>query len=428
MSSFQTALSGLQAASTDLQVMGNNIANASTVGFKQSNAQFADAYAAAIAGSAPINGQVGIGTSVSTVAQQFSQGNIQTTNNPLDVAINGAGFFQFDYNGATVYGRNGQFQLNNQGYIVDGNGAELVGQTATSGTLTGATGPLQVLANTLAPSGTSKLALSVNLNASDTPIASGVAFDPNNTSSYNFSTVSTVYDSLGTSHLMTTYYSLASGGTSGAGQVWDVHYSLAGAYDPGSATSGSASSVFMSSGQSVSLNFTQGGQLVTSGSGTGIVASGFAWSDGASGTAINVSFSGSTNYAASDGVNSIHADGFGVGQLSNLSIGADGTVQGIYSNGQTWTLGKVSLTNFAAPQGLQRAGNNYYVPTAASGQPVTGTPGNNGLGVLQSSAVEESNVDLSTQLVDLIVAQQAYQANSQTIKTENQVVQTLLSL
>ena len=427
MSSFQTALSGLQAASTDLQVMGNNIANASTVGFKESNAQFADAYAAAIAGSAPVNSQIGVGTSVAAVAQQFSQGNIQSTNNPLDVAINGSGFFQFDYNGATVYGRNGQFHLDNSGYIVDSNGAKLIGVPATNGTLTSGSGPLQVVANTLAPSGTSKVALSMNLNASDTPIPSGTAFNPNDPTTYNYSTVSTVYDSLGNSHLMTTYYTLASGGTATSGQTWDVHYSMAGAYASGAATPGTSSSVFTGSGQ-VALSFDQNGRLLTSGTASTLVASGFAWSDGASGNAISVSFANSTNYSAADGVSSVNADGFGIGQLNNLSIGPDGTVQGIYSNGQTWTLGKVTLTNFASPQGLQRAGNNYYMPTAASGQPVTGTPSNNGLGVLQSNAVEESNVDLSTQLVSLIVAQQAYQANSQTIKTENQVVQTLLSL
>uniref|UniRef100_UPI00262DCDE0 flagellar hook-basal body complex protein n=1 Tax=Thiomonas sp. TaxID=2047785 RepID=UPI00262DCDE0 len=137
MSTFQTAISGLQAASTDLQVLGNNISNANTVGFKQSNAEFADAYAAAIAGNAPTNGQIGIGTSVGTVAQQFSQGNIQSTSNPLDVAINGNGFFQFDHNGSTVYGRNGQFQLDANGYVIDSNGGKLIGIPAVSGTLTG---------------------------------------------------------------------------------------------------------------------------------------------------------------------------------------------------------------------------------------------------------------------------------------------------
>ncbi|OYV34905.1 MAG: flagellar biosynthesis protein FlgE, partial [Thiomonas sp. 20-64-5] len=179
MSTFQTALSGLKAASTDLQVMGNNIANANTVGFKQSNAQFADAYATAIAGTAPQYGQVGIGTSVQTVAQQFSQGNISATSNPLDIAINGSGFFQFNYNGATVYGRDGQFQLDKNGYIVDAAGGQLVGTPAVSGALTGGSGPLQITATSLAPKATTSATVALNLNASVTPPASGTPFNIN---------------------------------------------------------------------------------------------------------------------------------------------------------------------------------------------------------------------------------------------------------
>lgn len=422
MSTFQTALSGLQAASTNLQVMGNNIANASTVGFKESNAEFADAYAAAMAGSAQLNNQVGIGTQVSAIAQQFTQGSIQSTSNPLDVAINGSGFYQFDYNGSTVYGRNGQFHLNADGYIVDSNGAELIGMPATSGSLTSGSGPLQVVANVLAPSGTAKISLGVNLDAADSQISSGIAFNPSNPESYNYSTVTTVYDSLGETHLMTTYYRESSG-SGVSGQTWNVYYSMAGAY-PSSASSGTANSSV--SGSLGTLSFNTNGTLNSASS--SFVASGFSWSDGATSGAIAINFGGSTNYAATDGVNSVQADGYGIGQLSNISIGGDGTVFGVYSNGQSWTLGRITLTNFANPQGLQRAGNNYFIATASSGQPVTGTPGANGLGTLQSNAVEESNVDLSTQLVDLIVAQQAYQANSETIKTENQVVQTLLSL
>ncbi len=422
MSTFQTALSGLQAASTNLQVLGNNIANASTVGFKASNAQFADAYAAAVAGSAPSNGQVGIGTQVASIAQQFSQGNIQTTNNPLDVAVNGAGFFQFNYNGATVYGRNGQFHLDSNGFIVDSSGGKLVGMPASSGAISSGSGPLQVLANVLAPSGTSKVNLGVNLNASDTAVPSGVAFDPTNPASYNYSTVTTVYDSLGESHLMTTYYRESSA-TSTSGQSWNAYFSMAGAY-PSTATSGSATS--SATGSIGTLSFDTNGTLSPASS--GFVVSGYSWSDGATSGAIAVNYTGSTNYAATDGVNTVQADGYGIGQLSNISVSADGTVFGVYSNGQSWTLGRITLTNFANPQGLQRAGNNYFVATSNSGQPVTGTPSANGLGTLQSNAVEASNVDLSTQLVSLIVAQQAYQANSQTIKTENQVVQTLLAL
>ncbi|CDW95356.1 MULTISPECIES: flagellar hook protein FlgE [unclassified Thiomonas] len=414
MSTFQTALSGLQAASTDLQVMGNNIANASTVGFKSSNAQFADTYAAAIAGTSPQYGQVGIGTSVATVAQQFSQGNIESTSNPLDVAINGSGFFQFNYNGATVYGRNGQFQLDQNGYIVDAAGGQLIGTPAVSGVLTGGSGPLQITTTTLAPKATTSGTLGLNLNASSTPISSGTTFNINDPTSYNYSTTATVYDSLGTSHLLTTYYALTSGSTDG--QKWNVYYSV-----DGTTSSGSG----ITSGGPLTIQFTSTGAI--SGTASGTIGP-LSWADGASGSTIALNFAGSTNYNATSVVNSLTTDGSSVGQLSNLSIDPSGVVFGRYTNGQSAKLGLITLTNFKAPQGLQRLGNNYFVPTYASGQPLTGQPGGGGLGVLQSSAVEQSNVDLSSQLVNLIVAQQAYQANAQTIKTQNQVVQTLLSL
>jgi len=413
MSTFQTALSGLKAASTDLQVMGNNIANANTVGFKQSNAQFADAYATAIAGTAPQYGQVGIGTSVQTVAQQFSQGNISATSNPLDIAINGSGFFQFNYNGATVYGRNGQFQLDKNGYIVDAAGGQLIGTPAVSGALTGGSGPLQITATSLAPKATTSATVALNLNASVTPPASGTPFNINDPTTYNYSTTSTVYDSLGTSHLLSTYYVLTSGSTSG--QQWNVYYSVEGTTSSGGITSGGP----------LSIQFTSTGAVSGAASGT---INGLTWSDGASGSTIALNFAGSTNYNAPSAVSNIVNDGYGVGQLSNLSIDPSGVIFGRYTNGQSATLGQITLTNFKAPQGLQRVGNNYYASTYQSGPPLTGSPQSGGLGSLQSSAVEESNVDLSSQLVNLIVAQQAYQANAQTIKTQNQVVQTLLTL
>lgn len=413
MSTFQTALSGLKAASTDLQVLGNNIANANTVGFKQSNAQFADAYATAIAGTAPQYGQVGIGTTVQTVAQQFSQGNISATSNPLDVAINGSGFFQFNYNGATVYGRNGQFQLDKNGYIVDAAGGQLIGTPAVSGTLTGGSGPLQITATSLAPKATTSATVALNLDAASTPPASGTPFNINDPTTYNYSTTSTVYDSLGTAHLLSTYYVLTSGSTSG--QQWNVYYSVGGTTSSGGITSGGP----------LSIQFTSTGAV--SGAASGTIGP-LSWADGASGSTIALNFAGSTNYNAPSAVNNIVNNGYAVGQLSNLSIDPSGVIFGRYSNGQSAILGQITLTNFKAPQGLQRVGNNYYAATYQSGPPLTGNPQSAGLGSLQASAVEESNVDLSTQLVNLIVAQQAYQANAQTIKTQNQVVQTLLTL
>jgi flagellar hook protein FlgE len=413
MSSFQTALSGLRAASTNLQVLGNNIANANTVGFKQSNAQFADVYAQAIAGAAPQYGQVGIGTNVQTIAQQFSQGNIQTSNNPLDVAINGAGFFKFDYNGSEVYGRNGQFQIDKEGYIVDGGGAKLIGTPAVSGALTGGSGPLQITATSLAPKTTTSATVELNLNANAPLISSGTAFSITDPKSYNYSTTTTVYDSLGTPHLMSTYFRLQTSG--GTGQTWDVYYSVDGTTSSGGITSGGP----------LAIQFSSTGTI--SGTASGSIGP-LSWADGASGSTIALDFAGSTNYYAPSAVNNIVNNGYGPGQLSNLAIDPSGIIFGRYTNGQSAILGQVTLTNFRAPQGLQRLGNNYFAATYQSGPPLTGVPEAAGLGSLQAGAIEQSNVELETQLVNLIVAQQAYQANAQTIKTQQQVVQTLLNL
>lgn len=412
MGAFNTALSGLQAANSNLQVLGNNISNASTVGFKSSNAQFADAYAAAMTNESPSQGQVGIGTQVQTVAQQFTQGSIQTTGNPLDVAINGNGFLQFDYNGSTVYSRNGQLQLSSGGVLVDGNGASLIGVQAQNGTLTGASGPLTISQNALPPQATSGLSLGLNLDSSSTPISG--TLNINDPSTYNYSTSTTVYDSLGTPQLLTTYYQLQSG-AAGAGETWNVAYSATGTTGASGITSGTLGA----------LQFNSTGQETSTGSGT---ISGIPWSDGASSGSINYNFNGSTNYNSSNAVITNSSNGYGVGQLSGLSIDPGGNIYANYSNGQSQVLGQIALTRFTNNNGLQNVGNNYWTQTYASGQPLTGTPGSTNLGVLQSGAVEQSNVDLSQSLVNLIVAQQAYQANAQTIKTQNTVVQTLLSL
>ncbi len=411
MGAFNTALSGLQAANTDLQTLANNISNANTVGFKSSNAEFADAYASAMANTAPTDGQVGIGTTVQTIAQQFTQGNIETTSNPLDVAINGNGFFQFNYNGSTVYGRNGQFHLNKNGVIVDANGGELIGIQAQNGKLTGASGPLTISQNAIAPQATSTLSLGLNLDSINTPISGNINI--NDPSTYNYSTTTTVYDSLGTPQLLTTYYQLS--GTTSSGQTWNVDYSVTGTNGPSGVTSGSLGI----------LQFNNLGQETGS---TSRSISGISWADGAAPSTVTVNFSGSTNYNSPNSVITNNSNGYGAGQLSGLSIDAGGNIYGRYSNGESKLMGQISLTRFPDNNGLQNLGNNYWAETYVSGQPLSGAPGSSNLGVLQAGAVEQSNVDLSKDLVNLIVAQQAYQANAQTIKTQNTIVQTLLSL
>ncbi len=479
---FEQGLSGLNAASTNLDTIGNNIANANTVGFKQSQTQFADMYASALGGTA--SNQSGIGVQVSTVAQDFSQGNITTTSDSLDMAINGSGFFQMSNNGTITYSRNGQFQLNNSGYIVDSQGNNLMGYQATAAGVVVPTtpGPIQIPTSNILPTATSTLAAGVNLNsASAVPTVS--PFDPNNPSTYNNSTSATIYDSLGGSHTATLYF--AETGTN----TWNTYLTVDGALVPPAGTALS-SMTFNSNGTlatpvgavssaafiPTSTPLTLAGAVTTSGStavtantaglsvgatvtGTGIPAgttitaitpgapgtitlSAAATATSAAGgvtlTAANPSgaasqtiafnFANSTQFGTTFGVNSLTQNGFTSGQMTGFSTSSNGTITGQYSNGQTKTLGQVVLANFANPQGLENLGNNQWAQTNASGNALVGAPGSASLGVLQTSATEDSNVDLTTQLVDLITAQRAYQANAQTIKTEDQILQTIVSL
>ncbi|MDA8225693.1 MAG: flagellar hook protein FlgE [Betaproteobacteria bacterium] len=407
--SFDTALSGLSAASQDLDVIGNNVANSGTVGYKQSQIQFADIYANSLADSASL--QVGTGTKVAQVEQQFVQGNITASNNPMDVAINGQGFFVMDSGGSTVYTRNGQFQLNKNGNIVNANGDILKGYPLSSNgqITTGALSDLVINSSNMAPSATTKINAGLNLDATST--APATAFNTTDPTTYNNSTSTTIYDSLGNSHVLQTYYV-----TNGTGS-WNVYASLDGTpvgYTP------PATAVPVTT-----LTFSSSGAL----SGGSPVSLSLPLTDGASTPmSVSLNYTGTTQYGSVFGVNSMQQNGYTSGQLSNFTIGSDGMITGNYTNSQSTTLGQVALANFADPNGLQAIGNNEWISTYASGPALAGVPGSASLGVLQSSATESSNVDLTKQLVDMITAQRDYQANAQTIKTEDAVTQTLLSL
>jgi flagellar hook protein FlgE len=400
--SFQQGLSGLNAAAKNLDVIGNNVSNSGTVGFKQSQAQFSDVYANSLTGSGGSN--IGIGTRVAVVAQQFTQGNITATNNPLDIAINGGGFFRMDNNGEVNYQRNGQFQLDRTGFIVSPNGAKLTGYTANaSGVLsTGAPAPLSINTADLAPQVTTGVNAVLNLNSSSsTPAVT--PFDMDDPLSFNNSMSVSVYDGLGNQHTLQSYF------VKTAANTWDVHASLDG--DP-SALVGTL--VFDASGTLTSGSpITIPPQVLT----TGAAPLGFP-----------VDFTGITQFGSPFSVNTLNQDGFTSGRLAGFGIGADGIILGRYTNGQSKVLGQVVLANFANPNGLQPLGNNMWAETATSGNPLVGPPDSGSLGVLQSSAVEDSNVDLTAELVNMITAQRVYQANAQTIKAQDAVLQTLVNL
>jgi flagellar hook protein FlgE len=410
---FQTGLSGLNAASQTLDVIGNNIANSSTVGFKESRTLFADVYAASLNGGG--SNAVGIGVKVSGVQQEFSQGNITVSNNPLDLAINGKGFFRVSDNGSIFYSRNGQFHLDNAGYVVSADNLQLTGYgvDATGNIVPSAPAPLQISSAQLPPTLTTTFKPNLNLDSRETQPATAV-FNPSDPSSYNQSTSGAVYDSLGNSHVMTLYFVKSAT----AGQ-WALHGTVDG-------TAAANVDLGAGAGNPINLNFSTSGALTTAMpvSPVALTIAGGA----ATPLSFATDFSGSTQYGAAFAVNSLYQDGFTSGRLSGFTVGGDGIVVGHYTNGQSKNLGQVVLANFADPEGLKPLGNNRWEETSASGIPVVGAPQTGDLGALQSAAVEESNVDLTAELVNMITAQRVYQANAQTIKTQDSILQTLVNL
>lgn len=408
--SFQQGLSGLNAAAKNLDAIGNNVANSGTVGFKQSQVQFADVYANSLTGAGGTG--IGIGTKVAQIAQQFTQGNITSTNNPLDMAINGGGFFRMETNGQINYQRNGQFQVDRMGYIVSPTGAKLTGYTAdASGALsTGAPAALTINTSDLAPQITGEVNAVLNLDSTKTALAAA-SFDMNDPTTYHNSTAVSIYDSLGNQHTLQTYYVKTGAGT------WNVYAANDGVpigYVPPAAPVAQGTLTFNSSGALTSAMPINVSVPVTSGATTPFT--------------VAIDFTDSTQFGSGFSVNTLNQDGYTSGRLSGFNVGADGTILGRYTNGQSKVLGQVVLANFANPNGLQPIGNNMWAETATSGNPLVGTPDTGGLGVLQSSAVEDSNVDLTAELVNMITAQRVYQANAQTIKAQDAVLQTLVNL
>ncbi len=408
--SLLTDLSGVNAAQTNIDTVGNNIANVDTTGFKSSSAQFSALYGNALA-TTP-----GQGVSTSDLAQSFGEGTISQTGNPLDAAIDGNGFFQLQSSSGVVYSRDGSFQVNNSGQLVNDNGDQVLGFAPTANgaaaNTSGSLQPIQVNQSNIAPVASSTLAVAVNLPSSDAAInTTTTPFSPSNPQSYNESTTTTVYDSLGTNLSLTTYFTQVAG--SGSPNQWQTNWQLT-----------NSSGTAISSGAGPTLSFNSSGQLV-SGSGSISVAS---LPDGAAPLSIAENFTGTSVSGQSFGVNSITNNGSGGGQLTGVQIGSNGVVTGQYSNGGTQVFGTIALANFVNPQGLVATTGNAWEATTASGPATTGAPGTAALGQLELGALEGSNVDLSTQLVNLITAQQAYQANVQSINIEQQNFQRLLTI
>lgn len=404
---FQQGLSGLNAASKNLDTIGNNVANASTVGFKSSQAVFADVYASSLSGAGGL--QIGIGTKVDAVRQQFTQGNITVSSNPLDIAINGGGFFRLSDNGSVSYSRNGQFQLDKNGFIVTADGKHLTGYTVAAGGVlnTGSPADLQINTADLIPAATTTTDMVLNLDSRVSNL-SAAAFNLTDPSTYHSSTAVSVYDSLGNAHTLTTYF------VKTAANTWSVF--------------GANDGVQIGAGALGVLNFRPDGTIDTTTTTLPFAVSTAVSTGATTPLAFNLDFTGTTQFGATFSVNALTQDGYTSGRLSGFNIGSNGDVLARYTNGQSSRLGQVVLANFANPQGLQPLGNNVWAESSDSGAPLVGAPATGGLGVLQSGAVEDSNVDLTAELVNMITAQRVYQANAQTIKTQDAVLQTLVNL
>lgn len=420
---FQQGLSGLNSSSKAIDVTSNNIANASTVGFKSGNAQFADVYASALSG-ASTGLQIGIGGTVNAVRQAFTQGNLSTSNNPLDLAINGNGFFRMQRtDGSVAFSRNGQFDIDKDGFIVSAIGDRLTGFPVASqqGGVTvfeGQPGLLQIDNSNIAPRATQDVGVSIVANLDSREInptlkdPPGIAFDgtlvPIPVNSYNATTSLNVFDSLGNSHALTFYFVRTDPAVD---RTWEVHTSL----DGGEATL-AGNLVFNDQGgfDPAAITALDLGPIVLN--------------NGAEDLEFTVDLSNLTQFGSTFAVTSLTQNGYTTGQITGLVTTREGVIQGRYSNGQTKDIGKIALANFTSPNGLISLGNNLWAESPDSGQPVIGSPGSGVLGVISAGVVEESNVDLTQELVQLIVQQRNYQANAQSIRTQDQILQTLVNL
>lgn len=417
---FAQGVSGLNASAANLDVIGNNIANSGTVGFKSGSVLFSDVYAGS---------RVGLGTQVAGVSQNFTSGAVQTSSRGLDVAIvNGDGFFRLASPGGEVaYSRNGQFDKDKDGYIVNAAGMRLTGYAvAANGSIAGGSpSALQLPTGAMAPNATQNISAQFNIDSRST-VPVKTPFDPNDSATYNYANAVTVYDSLGNSHEVSTFF------VKTGPNAWQVYATADG--KPLDATGAIDATVPPVAGALTSgkLAFDGNGNLDTAASTLVGGKIGFAalnFGNGSNPLNFKVDVTGTTQFGNVNDVKKLTQDGFTSGTLVAFAINEDGTITGKYSNEQAKTLGQVVLSSFVNPNGLKPVGDNLWSETASSGQPLTGTPGaGTKMGALASGALEASNVDLTSELVNLIIAQRTYQANAQTVKTQDQVMQTLVNM
>ncbi len=451
--SFNIALSGISSAQKDLNTTANNIANVNTTGFKESRAEFADVYASSIFANSKTT--VGGGVATSQVAQQFHQGSLQFTNNSLDMAINGGGFFVTSSEVGSQdhsFTRAGAFKFDSNNYMVDSAGNFL--QTfpvdkdgnSTSVSLT-TTQPVQIPDTAGSPVKTDNIGLQMNLNAGDKTF-DPANFEPDDPDTFNNSTSVTMYDSLGEPHVMTTYFVRPPNAAHTGESNWVAFYAVdgkkvnvdpaAGTYDVDTTGDGlvdgtqNAETAGGWKGAAVSFNdtgaYTGSNPAVIQTEQLGVGGANVLGPGADGSQTLTLNFNNPTQYASPFEVTELTQDGTTVGRLTNVEVGADGLINASYSNGSTVPLARVALVRFANEQGLSQAGNTSWKASLDSGPALAGEANSGTFGSIRSSALEQSNVDLTTELVDLISAQRNFQANSRTLEVNNTLQQTVLQI
>jgi flagellar hook protein FlgE len=429
--SFNTGLSGLNAASKDLNVIGNNIANADSTGFKSSRTEFADIYSTSILGTG--SNATGSGVVTSSVSQQFTQGTITETGNSLDLAIDGNGFFVLSNNGAITYTRNGTFNTDSDGYVVDsaGNRLQGYGLDGDGNIQTEVLTDLVIESGNQEPLATSEVTQNLALDSTD-DVPTNTTFDASDADTYNWSTSVEIFDTQGNAHVMSEYF------VKDSSNNWTMYVTIDGRNpsDPTSTTPYSATVTFDSSGNlssTASSDFTVDADTYTLTLNDWVPAAevdGVWGSNGAAASTDGVALdiTGSTQTNTSYAVNSVSQDGYTTGQLSGVSVGEDGILYATYTNDRSTAIGQVVLATFSNSQGLTPVGNSNWAQSSASGEPAYGVPGSGTKGTLTAGALEDSNVDLTSELVGLIEAQRNYQANAKTIEIESSITETIINI
>ena len=412
---FRISLSGLDATSSALDVTANNIANSNTTGFKTSRVDFADVYAT---GSLNLSSlQSGEGVTIAAIDQQFTQGNVTQTGNNLDLAISGQGFFTLRDSGGFNYTRNGTFRVDPSGFVVNDTAQRVqVYPPLVNGQFnTGALQDLQLNSSQSAPQPTTSVSANLNLPAAAAAPADA-PFSPTDPLSYNNTTSTAVYDSLGYQHTATFYFISKANPAAvpPVANAWNVAMTIDGNVV----------------GTPQPMTFSPAGTILTPANSTFAFPAFPAYTPttGANPMNLSLNFNGTTQFGNQFAINAITQDGYSTGQLTTISVDSTGVVSAKYTNGRSVLLGQLAISTFPSPQGLAPLGNSNWSQTAASGNVIRGTAGSSNLGLVQSGALETSNVDLTKELVNMITAQRAFQANAQMITTDDQITQTILQI